>query len=196
MKCGTKSVLFGVHQFLWHPITVALAWRRCYRQWPRVHEWVAIFCHDLGYWGCDDMDGPCGVHHPKKGARIAFHVTLFICRRLLFWRRPAAHTRAVDAAILCMTHSEKYCAELNRTIGKRFTLPGYEPGKLFLPDKVSFLYDPKWFYLLRALASGEIREYISVNSPAFIQNQRKPTMAWYHWYRDKIEERLGRWEEV
>lgn len=27
MRIGTKSILFGVHQFIWHPVTVYIAWR-------------------------------------------------------------------------------------------------------------------------------------------------------------------------
>ncbi|MDQ6662779.1 MAG: hypothetical protein M3Z23_00090, partial [Acidobacteriota bacterium] len=43
MKIGTRSVLFGAHQFLLHPVFLAIAWRRLYGfPWdPRL--WAAFF---------------------------------------------------------------------------------------------------------------------------------------------------------
>jgi hypothetical protein len=32
---GTRSLLFGVHQFLLHPVMVALGWRMLYGRFPR-----------------------------------------------------------------------------------------------------------------------------------------------------------------
>ena len=69
MNIGTKSILFGVNQFIIHPIMVVWAWRMLYRQWPRLHEWCAIITHDLGYWGSPDMDGTEGEKHPAYAAR-------------------------------------------------------------------------------------------------------------------------------
>ena len=37
MKVGTRSLLFGSHQFMLHPLFVAIAWRRLYGRWP--HGW-------------------------------------------------------------------------------------------------------------------------------------------------------------
>ena len=70
MKIGTRSVLFGAHQFLLHPLFVAVAWWRLYGfPWdPRL--WVAFFVHDLGYLGKPNMDGPEGEEHPRLGAVI------------------------------------------------------------------------------------------------------------------------------
>ncbi|HKI81437.1 MAG TPA: hypothetical protein VKA04_07295, partial [Pseudodesulfovibrio sp.] len=68
MKRGTRSVLFGVHQFLLHPLFVFLAWWRLYGfPWdPRV--WVCIAVHDLGYVGKPEMDSPAGERHVEWGA--------------------------------------------------------------------------------------------------------------------------------
>ena len=51
MNIGTKSVLFGAHQFLIHPWFVAWGWWTLYGfPWdPRL--WVAFVVHDLGYIG-------------------------------------------------------------------------------------------------------------------------------------------------
>src|SRR6185436_5824863 len=70
MKIGTRSLLFGAHQFLIHPWFVAEAWRRLFGfPWdPRL--WVLFFVHDWGYFGKPNMDGREGERHPELGARI------------------------------------------------------------------------------------------------------------------------------
>ncbi len=70
MNTGTKSLLFGTHQFLLHPLFVIAAWRRLYGDWPDGPTLVAIFVHDWGYWGCEKMDDKKGEEHPIKGAKI------------------------------------------------------------------------------------------------------------------------------
>jgi hypothetical protein len=94
MRIGTRSILFGGHQFLLHPIFVARAWRQIYGGWPRKWpEWVAIICHDLGYWGKADMDGEEGVCHPSGGANLVSR----LCDRsgsARWWRFAAGHSRS------------------------------------------------------------------------------------------------------
>jgi len=106
MTVGTKSILFGVHQFLWHPITVGLAWKHLYGVWPNRYEWVAIFCHDLGYWGKSNMDGAEGRTHPKRGAELAYDWAYFVgvktevsCLQALF--------KAADTHTLSLFHSRE-----------------------------------------------------------------------------------------
>lgn len=70
MKVGTKSVLFGVHQFLIHPWFVAWAWWKLYGFPADPRLWFAFFVHDLGYFGKPNMDGPEGERHVELGARI------------------------------------------------------------------------------------------------------------------------------
>lgn len=130
MKLGTKSLLFGVHQLAWHPVTVWRAWRALYGKAPTWRETVCIIVHDWGYWGCADMDGEAGKQHPRVGAAIAGR---------LFG--PAYHD-------LVLLHSRSLAEQLGR-----------EPSRLCWADKASMLHDPAWFYLLRARATGELREY-------------------------------------
>lgn len=59
---------------------------------------------------------------------------------------------------------------------------GIKTSELYVPDKVAVLYDPPWFYLLRAHLSGEIREYVE-NAPA--EAQQSPE-HWIYWYREKV----------
>jgi hypothetical protein len=135
MKIGTKSLLFGVHQFLYHPWTVARAWRFLYGRWPKGWEWVAILVHDWGYWGCETMDGRDGKLHPKQGARI-------------IGKLARKSGRVVELIDLVLYHSRSFAAADKQP-----------PSKLCWPDKASLLFDPPWFYLLRARLSGELVEY-------------------------------------
>jgi hypothetical protein len=146
MRVGTKSLLFGVHQFLWHPLTVILAWRKLYG-WPSARETVCILVHDWGYWKAADMDGEWGMNHAELGAKIAG--SLF-----------------GDAYYdLVLLHSRRLARELGAT-----------PSKLCWADKASILFEPEWFYLLRARASGELAEY-------------RDKAAW----QVRIEESDGKW---
>jgi len=129
MKVGTKSLLIGVHQILWHPFTVYRAWTRLYGR-PTVREAICILLHDWGYWGSSEMDGANGVRHPEVGAAV---VGFFF---------GDAHRELV------LLHSRRYAREHGR-----------DPSKLCWADKLSIVYEPDWFYLLRARASGELDEY-------------------------------------
>jgi hypothetical protein len=130
MKLGTRSTLFGVHHILLHPLLVWLAWVRLYRSLPTWRESVCILLHDIGYWGCNDMDGDQGSRHPELGAAIASH---------LFGE---------DARKLVLFHS-RFTANLY----------GEPVSRLCAPDKlVLFLY-PAWLYTFLATLSGECKEY-------------------------------------
>lgn len=155
MRIGTKSVLFGVHQFAIHPIFVALAWWKLYRlrrvtwTWAMRDEiagrprcastslwdprlWIAFIVHDIGYLGKPNMDGPEGERHPFAGARIM---------GALF---------GYEWHVFVLAHS--------RFLAKQLGLP---PSPLCFPDKLAFPMTPRWLYLLLANASGEIDEYMA-----------------------------------
>ena len=127
---GTKSLLFGVHQFLWHPITVALAWRELNGRWPTWREAFCILIHDWGYFGSPAMDDERGERHPELGAAIAGMLL------------------GPEYGDLCEFHSRHYARAR-----------GAEPSMLCWADKASILYDPPAFYLVRALLSRELAEY-------------------------------------
>ena len=70
MRVGTKSILFGVHNFLVHTPLVGIAWWRLYG-FPRDPRlWFAFLLHDIGYFGKRSMEGPEGERHVELGARI------------------------------------------------------------------------------------------------------------------------------
>lgn len=133
MRIGTKSVLFGAHQFLLHPCFVAAAWWKLYGfPWdPRL--WVAFWVHDLGYLGKPNMDGEEGELHPYWGAflmgvlfgRKWYEFTLYHSRFLA--RRNAAH------------HS-----------------------RLCVADKYAICLTPGWLYLPMVRFTGEVQEYMKM----------------------------------
>lgn len=187
MQVGTKSVLFGVHQFLWHPITVGLAWRKFHGSWPAWWQWIAIFCHDIGYWGKPNMDGREGQSHPYAGARLAKRIV----KQIGFWL--VENSFDGDEKLrylcgitfdLCLYHSSAY-AKSN----------GQKTSELYWPDKLSIFYDPQWFYLLRARLSGEAWEYLRVNAPGWLTWADDPLATWLAWYRGIVALRLKRWRK-
>lgn len=165
MKLGTKSLLFGVHQFLWHPITVARAWHFLFDRWPRGWEWLAIFVHDFGYWGCDNMDGEEGKKHPINGSHLAFNIMRFF---------HVSKLRAGQVEDLVRYHSQSLAEMENE-----------KPSALCWPDKLSIKFDPAWFYLLRARLSGELKEY-RVNAHISKDIKKWETdRVWLRWLRKK-----------
>jgi hypothetical protein len=131
MTIGTKSILFGVHQFAIHPFFVAAAWWRIYGFPCDLRLWAAFFLHDLGYWGKPNMDGYEGETHPEFAARIM---------AFLFGQQWG------DFALL---HSRFYAKKLNR----HFSM-------LCVADKLAIALTPPWLYLAQARASGELAEYM------------------------------------
>lgn len=130
LPVGRRSLLWGVHQFLWHPWVVYRAWRQLYGRRPAWREAVCILVHDWCYWRSPNMDGEEGERHPEYGARLA---------GWLFG--PEYHD-------LVLYHSRHYARR-----------HGAAPSPLCWADKLSILFDPPWFYLLRARLAGELQEY-------------------------------------
>lgn len=169
MRTGTKSLLFGVHQFAFHPYTVWRGWRRLYHKSPSWRECVCIVVHDWGYWGCDSMEGETeGLRHPELGARIA---GLILGRAF---------------GDLVLGHSRHYA----QTRGK-------SPSILCWPDKLHLLYYPEWLYMLLSRASGELREYRRMAADAGFVSLEQSDHEWFVWvraYLEKVaEERMVRY---
>ncbi len=157
MKKGTKSILFGVHQFLWHPFTVWLAWIWLYKRAPSYKELVCIIIHDWGYWGKVNMDDEDGETHPEAGARIA---------NKLFGSK---------YHYLCLFHSRHYARNA-----------GVEPSALCWADKMSIMFEPWWFYLPRARMSGELQEYRELAANAGLVPLSATNREWFAWVKAKL----------
>lgn len=173
MNVGTKSLLFGVHQMVWHPITVVLAWRRLYHQWPTREELACIIVHDWGYWGSPNMDGTEGELHCSRSADIAGRLGMS-------W----------EQRDMIAYHSRHY----SRSVGA-------EPSKLCWADKLSILYEPAWWYLLRAWLSGELHEYRQLAHDFYLHSGGKDGVPyssgpwkWFAWVKARLV-RIGQAED-
>ena len=173
MKTGTKSLLFGVHQFFWHPVTVWVAWVWLYHKLPTFKESTCIIIHDWGYWGKAKMDDEEGELHPELGAKIAGW--------LFDYDLPAAPwIRTTDYYDLCLLHSRHYARNAKR-----------EPSKLCWADKLSIVCEPWWVYLPRAWASGELFEYRAMAAQAGFVPLSVNHREWYLWIQHGLA-KLGR----
>lgn len=145
MRIGTKSILFGVHQFAVHPWIVAMAWWCLYGfPWdPRL--WMAFFLHDLGYVGKPNMDGIEGETHPEFAARIM---------AALFGQEWGDFT---------LFHSRFYAKKLGRPF-----------SRLCVADKLAISLTPRWLYLVQARSTGELGEYMRGTAARTPAGSRKP----------------------
>lgn len=137
MKTGLKSLLFGVHQIIYHPLTVLFAWIELYHKFPNYKELICIFIHDLGYYNCEKMDDENGQNHPQFAGNLIYKYMFKDANKDLYYMR------------LCLGHSRHYAKKLNIPI-----------SKLYKADKLSMKYDFTPFYFIRAKLSGELNEYI------------------------------------
>jgi len=150
MRVGTKSILFGVHNILVHPLSVAIAWWKLYGFPGDPRLWCAFILHDLGYWGLSAMESVGSETHVELGARI------------MTWLFGAPWGE------FCASHSR--CFARSR---------GVPVSQLCIADKLAFVLTPPWLYLPLARATGELQEYIAksrerpVGSAAFTEEERK-----------------------
>lgn len=139
MQIGTRSLLFGAHQFALHPLFVALAWRTLYGRFPRDPRiWVAFLVHDWGYWSCGDMDGREGAAHPLRGANLMgrwFDRRVHVVWLGAWWRFAAGHSRTCAATL------------------------GIPTSPLMAADKLATVLMPRWLYCALCRLSGEWVEY-------------------------------------
>jgi hypothetical protein len=150
MNIGTKSLLYGAHQFLLHPFFLAVAWTKLYGLPLDPRLWVAFIVHDWGYWGLDNMDGETGQRHPELGGRIM---------AFLFGKKWGDFTRC---------HSRFYARIL-----------GVEPSKLCAADKYVLFTTPAWIYLRCVQWTGEVKEYMGLlkrHDPEYTEGD---VLAWY-----------------
>jgi hypothetical protein len=143
---GTKSVLFGAHCFFLHPWFVAYAWWKLYGFPFDPRLWVAFFVHDLGYWGCPNMDGPEGELHPYWGANIMHRL---FDKKGKSWSVDDADEDDNTWYNFTLYHS-RFLAKKNNA----------QYSQLCVADKYSFCFTPSWLYLPMVRATGEIKEYM------------------------------------
>lgn len=74
MTQGTKSFLFGCHQFFLHPLWVFIAWRKHFGRYPKFWEAVCILIHDVGIVGRQYLEPGGKKGHWKEGAYWALQL--------------------------------------------------------------------------------------------------------------------------
>jgi len=182
MKTGTKSLLYGAHCFLLHPVFVAIAWIKLYGfPWdPRI--WIAFFVHDLGYWGKQNMDGPEGKIHPELGARIMHFlfdgwqtdkcVKLYVDEWVLQLYLNAGWKvtkKTISPHPIWLYEFVTLKKRVRKTTWQDFARyhsryytkkKGATLSKLCFADKLSITLVPEWLYLPMTNATGEILEYM------------------------------------
>ncbi len=208
MKIGTKSILFGAHQFMIHPWFVAAAWWKLYGfPWdPRL--WVAFFVHDFGYWGSPNMDGPEGEEHVRLGATVMgslfdpsrpffmrrWYTRLIgsVCNKL--WGDGQRYNEAPDQALFTWYC---FCFYHSRFIAKRYNT---SVSMLCYADKLAIALTPWWLYIPMTTLSGEIREYMALADTRTAAGEPKyASMNVYssekrQWYAN-VQEYLRQWVE-
>ena len=180
-------MLYGAHAFWLHPWFVARAWWKLFGFPCDPRLWVAFFVHDLGYWGCPNMDGDEGERHPEWGAQ-----------RMFCWFD--GDWKAVGSELMHETkrggiapryggtrflpHPKlwhlKMARRLNRMFGHKGDMYWHDlslyhsrfyakadkkqPSRLCIADKFSIALTPTRLYLPMVIATGEIREYVKLAS--------------------------------
>jgi len=156
MRIGTKSVLFGIHNPIIHSFFMFVAWVKLYG-WskelldPRLH--FCFLLHDIGYWGCESMDGPDGEMHPALGANVI---------GAMFGR---------EWGNLCRFHSGTMVEMYNNLPGSLVT---NKPSKLYAPDKLASPLYPAWLYKILSGWSGEWKEYAAIHFGGEIEREHSP----------------------
>lgn len=182
MQVGTKSLLIGAHQFIWHPATVLAAWIELYGI-PNWKELVCIIIHDWGYWGSPNMDGKEGSKHPMYAALIAAEY-LDETKELTYIdslgipqsaKIPVETDPSKLYYLLCLHHSRHYAHAM-----------GCEPSKLCWADKLAVKYEPWWLYLPRVILSGEIHEYRKLAHEYGECTLEKSHVEWFIWARTRM----------
>jgi hypothetical protein len=148
---GTKTLLYGNHQFLLHPLFVGLAWTKYYHKLPNPKEAICIIIHDWGYWGKPNLDGEEGEQHPFWAAQWALNH---------FDKSKSPPLYNKSCYYLCLYHSS--------FLSKRL---GIKVSRLCIPDKLGVIMMPIWLIVLLGKLTGETNEYR--NCPKYAHNHRE-----------------------
>ncbi len=165
MNIGTKSLLFGVHQFLLHPLFVLLAWFVYYKRAPKFFQLCAIFTHDWGYWGSPNMDGEEGSNHPERAANLWWCFGKF---------------------------GEKVAKEIEGHSGSYASLVHVPVSKLFKADKLSVIFMSCYLYVFLGSLSGEIIEYMEISCNAKLNKSYIKTKHKIRWFYGTTDRIMGR----
>jgi hypothetical protein len=188
MPVGTRTLLFGCHQFIIHPVFVLLAsWRlfglRYMMNW---REWLAAFVHDWGYWGCADIDGIDGAHHPIRS------VSGTIVSRILGTYMDI--TTAYNLRHYIQRHS--WFAITKIYMESIYGVPEPFLSRLYYSDKLGSAMVPSWLWATQAWLTGEGVEYLQNSHHKYdalrgLSTEECQAASWYTLY--KFHRGFKRW---
>lgn len=165
----------GAHQFVLHPICVAMAYIELFGFPWRPQVWLSFVIHDLGYafckfngrLGCPNMDGQEGQTHPEWAAGVMHFLfdDNYMVQDYCGWH----WERSQNWKNFCLYHSRFYV--------RRF---GGELSDLFAADKLAFVYQSKRLYLWGTRITGELDEYLANAKNSTGHNVRSGNIdEWY-----------------
>lgn len=166
MRIGTKTLLFGGHQFILHPLLVGMAWVKIYHKLPNPKESICIIIHDWGYWGLNNIDGEEGDGHPVWAAEWASFSLDRNRNSNRYWE-------------LCMFHS--------RFVAKAYNC---KPSKLCSADKLGITLYPTWLWYTLVRLSGELTEY--QNNPKYASERELKIGNPREWFR-QLKRAVPQW---
>ena len=170
MNIGTKTLLFGNHQFLLHPLFVGIAWVKLYHKLPNPKEAVCIFIHDWGYWGRPNLDGDEGERHPLWAAT---------------WAGRHLDHHGYFYGNLCLHHSSFLAKKHGKPV-----------SRLCIPDKYGVIMMPIWLIVLLGRLTGETQEYRTAPKYAINHRERMTDAELYrdfrNYYRNSVIPNLNK----
>lgn len=171
MKIGTKTLLYGCHQFVLHPAYTYVAWRKLYGEFPSIGETIAIIIHDWGYWGKSNLDGEEGEKHPEWARDVLNNISVYVRNNIHF----ESGYNIFKLSQLCLYHSRFY-AKRNYE----------EPSKLCWADKYGTILYGKYLWSFLATISGELKEYMT-NDKYEIYYKGAEDDGKYKWFTEYVK---------
>lgn len=163
MKIGTKSVLFGVHQFALHPVIIAIGWWKEYRfQRVRIGQRLVPRSVRVGRDGFyrfpEQRDVYTWLLDPRLWVAFVVHDIGYLGKPNMDGPEGETHPE-VGARIMRRLFGEPW-GELvllhSRYYSKRLGKP---VSALCFADKWAIILEPSWLYLPRVWATGELAEF-------------------------------------
>lgn len=175
MKVGTKSLLFGLHQFFTHPTFVLAGWIKLYGFNSLVYEWwkllICILIHDWGYWGSPNIDGEEGEKHTEWAAT-----------KVEKWDK----LDYINNIYVPFHHSYYYlCRYHSRFLAKKF---GNKPSALCWADKLGTTMMPAWLWVNLGRLSGELPEIMNVPKHREALGNESDPYKYFALYKEYVKE--------
>jgi hypothetical protein len=166
MKIGTKSVLFGAHQFILHPLLLIVGWWQEYGA-SRVLIGYRMVWEEVRLNKRESLrrlvqrSVRASIWDPRLWVAFIVHDLGYLGKPNMDGPEGETHPE-FGAAVMrrlfgepwgefVLTHSRYYAKRLNRPV-----------SPLCMADKRVIIIEPWWLYLPRVWATGELAEFMAV----------------------------------